>query len=87
MIGRRDFFFMPALLISILTPLSVPSSSVSLSYFILTVRMRECFIKHSCMSSTFPIAILHGTCLFPTVHAAKCRMSIRRENLEIVKHW
>ena len=37
------FFFVPALLLSILTPLSLPSSSVSLSYFILAVCMRECF--------------------------------------------
>ena len=33
MIGCRDlFFFVPALLLSILTPLSLPSSSVSLSH-------------------------------------------------------
>ena len=38
-----------------------------LSYFILAVPMRECLGKHSCMSSLFPIAILNGTCLFPTV--------------------
>ena len=58
--------FVPALLISILTPLFLPSSSVSLSYFVLSVPMRECFGKHSCMSSQFPIAILNGI-FFPTV--------------------
>ena len=56
--------FVPALLLSILTPLFFPSSSVSLSYFGLTVPIRECLGKHSCMSSPFPIAILNGTLLF-----------------------
>ena len=54
---------MPALLISILTPRFLPSS-VSLSYFILAVPMRECLGKHPCMSSPFPIAILNGTFFF-----------------------
>ena len=49
---------------SILTPLFCPSSSVSLSYFILAVPMRECLGKHSCMISQFPIAILNGTSSF-----------------------
>ena len=39
---------MPALL-SILTPFSLPSSSVSLSYFNLAAPMRECLGKHSRM--------------------------------------
>ena len=70
MIGRRDFFFfLPALLLSILTPLFLPSSSVPLSYFILAVPMRECLGKHSCMSSPFPIAILNGTFFFRSVKA------------------
>ena len=56
--------FVPALLLSILTPLFLPSSSVSLSYFVLAVPMRECLGKHSCMSSPCPIAILNGTFLF-----------------------
>ena len=54
-------FFVPALLLSILTPFFLPSSSVSLSNFILAVPMRECMGKHSCMSSPFPTAILNGT--------------------------
>ena len=49
--------FVPALLLSILTSLFLPSSSVSLSYFILAVPMRECLGKHSCMSSPFPISV------------------------------
>ena len=51
-------FFATALLFSILTPLVLPPSSVSLSYFILAVPMRKCLGKHSCMSYPFPIAIL-----------------------------
>ena len=35
-----------------------------LSYFILAVPMRKCSGKHSCMSSTFPIAILNGPLFF-----------------------
>ena len=57
------FIFGPVLLLSILTPLFLPSSSVSLSYFVLAVPMREWLGKHSCMSSLFPIAILNGTFL------------------------
>ena len=56
--------FVPALLLSILTPLFLPSSSVSLSYFVLAVPMLECLGKHSCMSSPCPIAILNATFLF-----------------------
>ena len=58
---------MPVLLLSILTPLFLPSSSVSLSYFVLAIPMRECLGKHSYMSSPCPIAILNCTCLFPTL--------------------
>ena len=65
MIGPRNFFFfVPTLLLSILTSLFLPSSSVSLFYFILAVPMRECLGKRSCMSSSFPIAILNGTLFF-----------------------
>ena len=56
--------FVPAVLFSILTPLFCPSSSVSLSYFILAVPIRKCLGKHSCMSSPFPIAMLNGTSSF-----------------------
>ena len=55
-LGRRDFFFFrPRFTSSMLTPLFIPSSSVSLSYFILAVPMHEGLGKHSCMSSPFPI--------------------------------
>ena len=50
------YFFVPALLFSILSPLFLPPSSVSLSFFIHAVPMRKCLGKHLCMSSPFPIA-------------------------------
>ena len=56
--------FVLAVLFSILTPFFCVSSSVSLSYLILAVAMRECLGKHSCMSSPFPIAILNITFSF-----------------------
>ena len=66
--------FVPAELFSILTPLFCPSSSVSLSYFILAVPMRECLAKHSCMSSPFPIAMLNGTSSFLSLVQEKLNM-------------
>ena len=65
--------FVPALLLSILTPLFLPSLSVSLSYFIFAVPMHECF----------PIAILNGTFF----HEVKCPcfgQSFAYENLIII---
>ena len=56
-------YFVPALFFSILTPLLI-SSSVSSSYFVLAVPMRECLEKHSCISFPFSIAILNGICFF-----------------------
>ena len=58
-------FFVPALLLSILTPFFLPSSSVSLSYFIFAVPMPECLGKHSCMSSEFPISYSHTEWYLP----------------------
>ena len=63
------FFFRARLLFSILTPLFLPPSSISLSYFILAVPMSKCLGKHSCMSSPFPIAILNGTFFFRSVNS------------------
>ena len=65
-------FFVPALLFSILTPLFLPPSSLlrpSLSYLILAVPMRKCLVKHFCMSSPFPVAILNGAFFFRSVKA------------------
>ena len=56
--------FVPALLLSILTPIFLPSSFVSLSYFVFALPMRECLGKHSCMSSPWPTAILNGIFFF-----------------------
>ena len=61
-----SFFLVPALLLSILTPVFL-SASVALSYFILAVPWRKCLGKHSCMSYSFPIVILNDTSFFPTV--------------------
>ena len=55
------FFFVPALLLSMLSPLFLPSPYVYLSYFILAVPMCKCLGKHSCISNSFLIAILNGT--------------------------
>ena len=58
-------FFVPALLLSLLKPLFLPSSSVPLYFLILAaVPMRKCLGKHSCMSSPIPIALLNGTLFF-----------------------
>ena len=65
-------FFVPALFISILMPLFLPSS-VSLSYFIFALPMHECLGKHSRLSSPFPIAILNGT-----LRVAPLKLSIIR---------
>ena len=56
-------FFVSALLLLMLTSFFLPSS-VSLSFFIIAVPMRECVRKRSCVSSTFPVAILNGTWFF-----------------------
>ena len=50
-------FSVTALLLSIFTLVFLLSSSVSLSFYILAVPMRECSWEQSCMSSSFPIAM------------------------------
>ena len=54
--GRSFFIFKPYVVLSIFTLLCLPSSSVS--------PMHECLEKYSCMSLTFRIVVLNGTCLF-----------------------
>ena len=49
---------------------------IYLSYFILAVPMLECLGEHSCMSSTFEIAILKGACFFFSQCNYKCTMCI-----------
>ena len=60
-------FFFRALFTFFYTHVFFQPSSVSLSYFILAVPMRECLGNHSCMSSLFPVAIPNGTSFFSTV--------------------
>ena len=60
-------YFVPALILSMLTPLFLSSSFVSLSYFVLSVPMRKCLGKHSCMSSPFPKLYWMVLAFFPTV--------------------
>ena len=74
-LGRRYIFFLPAARLSTFNFHFSPSSSVSMSYFILTVPIRMCSGKHSCMSSTFLIAILNGTC------------ALRSANTDCEKIW
>ena len=53
--------------------------SVSMSYLIIAVPMRNSLRKHSCMSIIFPIAILKGTCMsiiFPIAILKGTSMSI-----------
>ena len=69
--------FLPALLPSKLTPLVLPCSNVSLSYFILAVPMRECLGKNSCTSSPFPIAILNATSFFSLFGARETKHAQR----------
>ena len=61
-------------------PLFLPSS-VSLSYIILVVPLRECFGKHSCMSSPFPIAILN--CIICGPSRETCGIAAERSNITI----
>ena len=70
---------MPALLFSIVKPLFLPPSSVSLSYFILAVPKRKCLGKHSCMSSPFPVAILNGTSFF---RSEKAMNNLKRSSIK-----
>ena len=42
--------------------------------------MRKCWGKHSCMGSTFPIAILDGNCFF-----LETRLSLLRSNIRLSK--
>ena len=68
-----------------LTPLFLQSSSVSLSYFILAVPMRECLGKHSCMSSSFPIATLNCTFFFRETRCSKWSKSrLSKMNYSII---
>ena len=67
------FFFVPALLLSIHTPLLLPSSSVFLILFPSCCFHAQCVGKHSSISSPFPIALLNGTAFSNTATtSAQC---------------
>ena len=86
--GLLSFVF--ALLFSILTSLFLPSSSVSLSYFILAVPIRECLGKHLCMSSSFPIALLNDTFFFSRndmIEMVEVRLSKTSNNINNNNMW
>ena len=72
-------FFMPTVLLSIFTLLVLPSSSlcclISFLLFVCT-RVRE----NSCLSVTFPKAILNGICFF-----CEMRQSLLRSNICLSK--
>ena len=75
-------FFVPALLLSILTPLFLHSSSASLCYFMLYVPIRKCLGKHLCMSSSFPIVILNGpSLLWPKLRVLKSNQTKLEESV------
>ena len=57
------FSVVPTLLLSILASLFLPSSSVTLSYLILAVPMRECLGKRSCMNSVHTQRELPAFCV------------------------
>ena len=72
-IGQWNFFFVPAL---IPMPLFLHSLSVSLSYILHSCCSHvQVFVKHSCMSSPFPIAILNRT------------FFLRNEMIEMVENF
>ena len=63
------------LLLSTLTPLFLPFSSVSLSYFILAVPMRTTVWENTRVSFQFPIAILNNTLFFRETKMSKVEES------------
>ena len=77
-------FFVPALLLSILTPLFLPFLSVSISYFILAVPFRQCLCKYSCMSSKFPIAMENGTFFFAKHDRYGRRVTCRKLTITMI---
>ena len=61
------------ILLSILTPLLLPSLTVSLYYFIVAVLMRECLWKTLAHEFQFLISMLNGTCFFDSgTTSAQC---------------
>ena len=95
-IGRRDFFFVPAIIIiTILTPLFLPSYSLFL--YLISFLLFPCtsvwvhgLDKLSCTHSQFKIAILNGTIFFQKTTWSQCCLSktIYKNNLsKIAIRW
>ena len=88
MIGRRDFFYSCTLCFFPYSRLS--SGCLRLSHCLISfllfpcVSVCKCLGKHSCRSSSFPIAILNGTCFFSDSATTMC---IRSEKVEILVHY
>ena len=76
-VGSRDFFFfVPALLLSILTPLFLPDSSVCLSYIILAVSSASVW-ENTGHESILLITLLVGNCFFHVTRRSLLRPEIR----------
>ena len=75
-----SFFFVPTLLLSILTPFFLPSLSVSLSYFIIAIPIRECMFGKIRVHK-FSISYSHTEWYFIFFRQCnyKCTMCIRSE--------
>ena len=73
---------MPPLFRSVLTPRFFPSSSVSLSCFILAVTMDGCLGKHSCMSFTFSIVMLNCLALAESLYIKNKLHKVRLYTLD-----
>ena len=74
---KQDFFFfVPTLLLSILTHVTIFVCFIIL--FHSCCSHARVFGKHSCISSPFPIAILNDTCFFPTVQLVHIVYSERK---------
>ena len=62
-LGRRDINFSASCTsFHIHSFISSFIFSVSMSYYIIAVSLHKCLEKHSCISFTFPIAILNENC-------------------------
>ena len=59
--GHRDFFFLPAVLLSIFILLILPTSSLSLAYFILADHIIIIIIGITITSETVPLTVLDQT--------------------------
>ena len=78
-------FFVRALLLSLLTPIFLPSPSVSLSFFVLAVPMRGCLGKYSCTSS--PISNSHTEWSFSFLSLMQEKLNMPRGHYYRLCSW